>query len=151
MKLVKPSFEIIEQKPGLEGIYEQIELAGRTCYKSKVKYQYRNPHTNEVYAPDFVGTWKVNDNRIGVTTTAEDFYNKEGIFIKESTTAKDFVDRMIASCHNSMLEHGTVYLEIPTDSHSVGVYHHYGTIYTSQFEVNPYSKVNYDPDGGGGR
>lgn len=34
MKLIKPSFEIIEQKPGLEGIYEQIELAGRTCYKS---------------------------------------------------------------------------------------------------------------------
>ena len=34
MKLIKPSWEILEQKPGLEGIYEQIELAGRTCYKS---------------------------------------------------------------------------------------------------------------------
>ena len=34
MKLIKPSFEIIEQLPGLEGIYKQIELAGRTCYKS---------------------------------------------------------------------------------------------------------------------
>lgn len=35
MKLINPSFEIYEQGPGLESIYEQIELAGRTCYKSK--------------------------------------------------------------------------------------------------------------------
>lgn len=35
MKLINSSFEIIEQKPGLEGIYKQIELAGRTCYKSE--------------------------------------------------------------------------------------------------------------------
>lgn len=34
MNLVKSSFEILEQNPGLQGIYEQIELAGRTCYKS---------------------------------------------------------------------------------------------------------------------
>lgn len=62
MKLIKPSYEIIEQKPGLEGIYEAIERAGRTCYKSERK---------------------------------------------EGTTAKDFVDRMIASQHcytgNSMV------------------------------------------------
>lgn len=35
MRLIKSSYEILEQGPGLEGIYEQIELAGRTCYKSK--------------------------------------------------------------------------------------------------------------------
>ena len=37
MKLIKPSYQILEQKPGLEGIYEMIELAGRTCYKSTRK------------------------------------------------------------------------------------------------------------------
>ncbi len=37
MKLIKPSFEIIEQPPGLDGLYKQIELAGRTCYKSEDK------------------------------------------------------------------------------------------------------------------
>lgn len=37
MKLVKPSFEIIEQQPGLEGVYKQIERAGRICYKSEDK------------------------------------------------------------------------------------------------------------------
>ena len=37
MKLIKPSFLIKEQESGLEGIYKQIELAGRTCYKSEDK------------------------------------------------------------------------------------------------------------------
>ena len=37
MKLIKPSFEIINQQSGLEGVYKQIELAGRTCYKSEDK------------------------------------------------------------------------------------------------------------------
>lgn len=34
MKLIKSSFEILEQSPGIQGVYKQIELAGRTCYKS---------------------------------------------------------------------------------------------------------------------
>lgn len=37
MKLIKPSFEILDQQCGLEGIYKQIEIAGRTCYKSEDK------------------------------------------------------------------------------------------------------------------
>lgn len=71
MKLIKPSFEIWEQKEGLEGVYKQIERAGRVCYKSEDKIA-------------------------------------EG-------TAQKFVDRMIASGHNAMLEHGTVYLLVEAD------------------------------------
>lgn len=37
MRLIKPSYSIIEQQAGLEGMYKQIELAGRTCYKSEDK------------------------------------------------------------------------------------------------------------------
>ncbi len=37
MKLIKPSFTILHQAPELEGVYKQIELAGRTCYKSEDK------------------------------------------------------------------------------------------------------------------
>lgn len=37
MKLIKPSVEIIPQSKGLEGVYKQIEKAGRTCYKSEDK------------------------------------------------------------------------------------------------------------------
>jgi len=34
MKLLEPSWEIIKQEKGVEGIYKQIEKVGRTCYKS---------------------------------------------------------------------------------------------------------------------
>lgn len=37
MRLCKPSYEIWEQPAGLEGIYKQIEKAGRVCYKSEDK------------------------------------------------------------------------------------------------------------------
>lgn len=90
MKLVNPTFEILEQAPGLEGIYEAIERAGRTCYKSK------RP---------------------------------------EGQTAKDFVDRMIASKHYAMLEHGTVYLRIPfTNDVQEQLLH-------SRYLDNPYSCI----------
>jgi thymidylate synthase (FAD) len=87
MKYIRPSFKILEQRPGIEGIYEQIELAGRTCYKSK------RP---------------------------------------EGKTAKDFVDRMVASQHYAMLEHGTVYLKIPMLAKDI-----------EEYSNNPYSKVSF--------
>lgn len=89
MKLIKPNVVILEQQPGLDGIYKQIELAGRNCYKSEDKI-------------------------------TED-------------SAKAFVDRMIASGHGAMLEHGTVYLAIPKTTYApeaINTYLH-----------NPYSRV----------
>ena len=72
MKLIKPNLEILEQQSGLDGIYKQIELAGRVCYKSEDKI-------------------------------TED-------------SAKAFVNRMIKSGHGAMLEHGTVYLDLPNSA-----------------------------------
>lgn len=91
MKLVKPSFEILEQKPReiiipadmeigprmareelINSVYRQIEIAGRTCYKSEDKI-----------TPD---------------------------------SAKKFVERMVKSGHGAMLEHGTVYLFLTMSS-----------------------------------
>ena len=95
MKLIKPSYKILTQGPGLQGIYEQIELAGRTCYASSHKIQYQENETCD------------------------------GQF---STTAKDFVNRMINSKHYAMLEHGTVYLKIPFSPS------------TNKYSNNPYSK-----------
>lgn len=37
MKLIKPYYEILEQQSGIEGMFKQIEFAGRTCYKSEDK------------------------------------------------------------------------------------------------------------------
>lgn len=34
MKLIESKVELIEQQPGLDGVYKQVELAGRTCYRS---------------------------------------------------------------------------------------------------------------------
>lgn len=93
MKLIKSSFEILDQEPGLQGIYKQIELAGRTCYKSLDKI-------------------------------TED-------------SAEGFVNRMIASKHYAMLEHGTVYLTIVEDLWNTGL--DSPTRYT--YEKNPYSRV----------
>lgn len=92
MKLIKPSFEILEQKPKeivvpddmkigprkvreelLNSIYRQIEIAGRTCYKSEDK---------------------ITD-----------------------TSAKEFVNKLVNSGHWAMLEHGTVYLKYDIIEH----------------------------------
>lgn len=37
MKLIESNVEIIPQDVGLEGVYKQIEIAGRVCYKSEDK------------------------------------------------------------------------------------------------------------------
>ncbi len=102
MKLIKPSFEILEQGPGLDGIYEAIERAGRTCYKSK------RP---------------------------------------EGQAAKDFVDRMIASKHYAMLEHGTVYLRDCRNleyENNIELVEYSHTL--DKYSTNPYSKVRYTSD-----
>lgn len=91
MKLIKQSFEILDQQCGLEGIYKQIERSGRTCYKSEDKI-------------------------------TED-------------SAKEFVDRMIKSGHGAMLEHGTVYLAMPTETMIPIEANGWG-----KYTRNPYSK-----------
>ncbi len=55
MKIEKPSFEIWEQKPGESGIYQQIERAGRVCYKSE-------NNTTEDSAKPFVGRMIANEH-----------------------------------------------------------------------------------------
>ena len=102
MKLIKSNYEILEQKPGLEGIYEMIETAGRTCYRSQ------RP---------------------------------------EGQAAKDFVDRMIASKHYAMLEHGTVYLRDHRNleyENNIELVEYPHTL--DKYSTNPYSKVRYTSD-----
>lgn len=104
MKLIKPSFTILQQVSGLEGVYKQIELAGRTCYKSEDKI-------------------------------TED-------------SAKAFVDRMIASGHGAMLEHGTVYLMAKTKLVNYYIHPEDGEDEVhnplEKYHQNKYSHVNDD-------
>lgn len=37
MRLIESNVELLPQPAGLEGVYKQIEIAGRTCYKSEDK------------------------------------------------------------------------------------------------------------------
>lgn len=118
MKLVKPSWEIIEQPSGIEGIYDQIELAGRTAYRSenKIEYTYLDPRTNIVYQPNDIIT-HTNSGEITevgcMASTAKYYYEiYPNVLVKHSSTAKPFIDRMIKSGHLSVLEHGTIYLYI---------------------------------------
>lgn len=108
MKLIKPSYEILEQSPGLKGIYKAIEVAGRTCYKSLDK---------------------ITDD-----------------------SAEGFVNRMIASKHYAMLEHGTVYLKIRKGTYA---YSHYVVVCepdddfmssSRELSYRPYTKVNIQDD-----
>lgn len=127
MKLCKPSFEIIEQQSGLEGIYEMIELAGRTCYKSSSLYR-----------------WYSEDKTKWINENSEEwkFLNipkKEYPIKGENISAKGFVERMIKSGHGAMLEHGTVYLKIPIYA---------ATSYRiDEYKNNPYSKTQINMDG----
>ena len=93
MRLIKPSYKIIEQEPGINGVYKMIEYTGRVCYKSEDKI-------------------------------TED-------------SAKPFVDRMIKSGHGAMLEHGTVYLDVPNSAGNYDL--------VPFFASNPYSRVVIRP------
>ena len=138
MRLIKPSFEIIEQQPGLQDIYEQIELAGRTCYKSEPKYNYylygnliklEEGETEVGYDVDLGG------QQYFCSDTPENIFKLyPNICTRKSSTAEDFVNRMIKLCHGAMLEHGTVYLHLPANSYGNEIHCHYMN--------NPYSKCN---------
>lgn len=54
-----------------------------------------------------------------------------------STSAKDFVDRMIKSKHGAALEHGTIHLLFDCIRKEYLDYH------GQEYEQNPYSKVNF--------
>ena len=92
MKIVSPDVELLRQEPGIEGIYKQIELAGRTCYKSEDKIN--------------------------------------------NVSAKFFVERMIESGHNAMLEHGTVYLTLIINTRTRQKTVHYPWYYNNAIATN---------------
>lgn len=53
MKLVKSSVEVIKQKPGIQGIFENIEIGARNCYKSESVIKY-DDNGNSLTAASFV-------------------------------------------------------------------------------------------------
>lgn len=66
MKLIKQTFEILEQQPGIEGMYKQIELAGRTCYSpdTEVLTDSGWKRIDNLFAIDKVVSYNPIDNTI---------------------------------------------------------------------------------------
>lgn len=53
MKLIDSKVEVIEQQPGLDGVYKQVELAGRTCYRS---YDKITEHSAKEFVDRMIGS-----------------------------------------------------------------------------------------------
>ena len=135
MRLIKPSFEILDQQCGLEGIYKQIEIAGRTCYKSEDKI-------TEDSAKEFVdrmiksghgamlehGTVYLNIHWENETHEVFDnmfkFYNENPYskIVRKITNAEDLCpDLFISTNYRVLVEHNRFndlkYLCEPTEFH----------------------------------
>lgn len=76
MELIESKAELIPQKYDIQGVYEQIEKAGRTSYKSEKRIE-------------------LDENG-------------------RSKTAKAFTEMLENAGHGAAIEHGTVYLTIPS-------------------------------------
>lgn len=126
MKLIKPYFEIIEQEPGLEGIYKQIELAGRVSYKSEDKI-------TESSAKNFVDMLIKREHTsclehgtvyLKIPIKAETFYGideyKNNPYTK-TTIARDLSCYYISTNYRVLVEHNWLddlkYLCEPTEYH----------------------------------
>lgn len=137
MKIIEPSIEILEQSSGLNGIYEQIEIAGRTCYKSEPTYSYfytgKNPHDGGDIT---VQVSKEFDGEKAIEYAEKEYLNGNPSYSRRSASAKDFVDRMIASKHYTTLEHGTIYLHLNGVSRKC-----FEADIVKRYEENKYSKV----------
>lgn len=121
MKLVKPSFEIWEELPFEEAIDNGVHVK-RLANKALGEQPSREALVQAVYRQ--------------IEKVGRVCYKSEDKITDDS--AKPFVDRMIASQHYAMLEHGTVYLKIPYNLlHRVT---HIGLC--SKYVNNPYSYVD---------
>lgn len=132
MKLIKSSFEIIPQLERLDGLYQIIEVAGRTCYKSNPQYEYFDLTDRPNEPIERYVNCEINISK-------EEAFDRK-LVIRRPTTAKEFVEKMIKSNHVAMLEHGTVYLTYPVENSGSPSYLGIGV----KYRENKYSKVNYD-------
>ena len=120
MKLIKASFEILSQSEGLDGIYKQIEIAGRTCYKSEDKI-------TETSAKEFVDRMIISGHGAmlehGTIYLKIKWYNLFKIkkyFLNKYTIIKNW--KYITTNYRTMVENGWLddlkYICEPTEDHA---------------------------------
>ena len=159
MKIIESNIEYIPQDYTLEGIYSQIERAGRVCYASFPKYSSFNndlEKMNDFYSlskEEFLKAYsKITEQEYDETNYFENLDRiKKGLCPSDNfnstyiTEAHKFVDTLIKSKHLSPLEHGTVYLKYETLMSNLDRDYIEDTVFNTivnPFVNNPYSKVN---------
>lgn len=134
MKLIEPSVTQIIQKPGLIGIFQQIERAGRLCYKSEDKIvDCIKIDTEDVPDNADENFWKGIPNYKENPTETIKWLNEKNIKYYLVESASDFVKMLIERKHYAMLEHGTVYLKQEINLHKSGI--------NTKYDFNRYSSV----------
>ena len=110
MKLCKSSFEIWDQQEGLEGVYKQIERAGRVCYKSEDKI-------TETSAKEFVE--RMIKSGHGAMLEHGTVYMKFKTDISMSDNMKvwkeDWLDKLIGSPYSKNLVDDGDYVNLTTN------------------------------------
>lgn len=115
MKLIDSKAELLTQEDGLQGIYKQIELAGRTCYKSEDKI-------TDSSSVDFVKrmTQSGHTAMLEHGTVYLKMYH-EGLFaqIEPKHTGRDYFENPYSKCVEKYdlesLEHGSAGYYITTN------------------------------------
>lgn len=87
MKLIKPEVEIIHQEPGLLGVYKNIEIAGRTCYKSEDKI-------TEVSAKKFVDDVIVSSGHTAMLEHGTIYLSYSCVYEGEPLDFRRYVDEV---------------------------------------------------------
>lgn len=75
MKLINQSCESLIQESGLNGIYKQIELAGRTCYKSldKITSESAKPFVDRMIKSDHTAMLEHGAVYLSIPFSADDY------------------------------------------------------------------------------
>ena len=85
MKILEPRYEILSQGEGMDGVYKQIELCGRTCYASSMKI-------DKDSAKPFVERM-VGSNHLAMCEHGTIYLHvayEEGFFVPESLLVKHY-------------------------------------------------------------
>ena len=87
MRLIKPSVELLKQDYTLDGIYKQIELAGRTCYKSEDKI-------TEDSAKSFVDRM-IKSGHLSVLEQGTVYLKLENVFLDHNDRCINSINRLV--------------------------------------------------------
>ena len=135
MKIVQATAEIIRPHPtpeAIDAIYELIETAGRTCYKSKNKKVVEIEHEIKAIEED-----------IEVFNVDKYWSLHKELEVAKRESAKQFVSNIVKNGHEAMLEHANMMVKFTVDR---GVSHELVRHRIASFAQSSTRFCNYSQD-----